>query len=165
MVSGTWFFFLVLIAFLIPELQRQNSCLCGSDKAVHFWGTSIWWLRLIDIQQQSTCPPWSKANVCTCWKHPSSNWLETLQLPEWRKMTLTCPCHWHKTNRKAITGHVEHCLSCHGPVSGHWLRNFQERGRSIELLKHFNGHPLLNPLQGAFDRSSHIDMVKSYAAA
>ena len=47
---------LVLIAFLIPALQRQDSCLCGSDKAVHFLGISIWWLRLIDIQQQSTCP-------------------------------------------------------------------------------------------------------------
>ena len=30
-------------------------------------------------------------------------------------------------------------------------RSFRE-----PLLKHFNGHPLLNPLQGAFDRSSHL---------
>ena len=107
---------LVSIAFLIPALQRQDSCLCGSDKAVHFLAISIWWLRLIDIQQQSTSA-WSNADVCTCWKHPSSNWLETLQFPAWRKMTFTCPCHWHKTNRKAITGHLELCLSCHGPVA------------------------------------------------
>ena len=75
---------------------------------------------------------WPKADVCTCWKHPSSNWLETLQFPEWRKMTFTYPCHWYETNRKAITGHLEPCLSCHGPVwkAGYWLRNFNELGRS-----------------------------------
>ena len=35
---------------------------------------------------------------------------------------------------------------------------FAKHSRSFRepLLKHFNGHPLLNPLQGAFDRSSNI---------
>ena len=67
---------------------------------------------------------WSNADVCTCWKHPSSNWLETLQFPAWRKMTFTCPCHWHKTNRKAITGHLELWFSCHGPVSEKQVAEF-----------------------------------------
>ena len=39
-----------------------------------------------------------------------------------------------RSNRKAITGHLEPCLFCHGPVSRHWLRNFQERGKSIDSV-------------------------------
>ena len=39
------------------DYQRlPDADLNGSDKAVHFLGISIWWLRLIDIQQQSICP-------------------------------------------------------------------------------------------------------------
>ena len=95
---------------------------------------------------------WSNADVCTCWKHPSSNWLETLQFPAWRKMTFTCPCHWHKTNRKAITSHLELCLSCHGPLwkAGYWLRNFQ--GSTHGELNWVDLRHMLNLLKPAMEK-------------